>query len=71
MDGRTALHVACCEGSIEMVQHLLNMGANVHVKDRYGRSPLIDAIDNDRHEVIIKKKHKIKHNKINVQYCLT
>lgn len=54
-----------------MVQHLLNMGANVHVKDRYGRSPLIDAIDNDRHEVRIKKKHKIKHNKINVQYCLT
>lgn len=59
MDGRTALHVACCEGSIEMVQHLLNMGANVHVKDRYGRSPLIDAIDNDRHEVRIKKTIKL------------
>ncbi|XP_014226538.1 L-asparaginase isoform X1 [Trichogramma pretiosum] len=51
-DGRTALHVACCEGDIDVVHHLLRMGANVHVKDRYDHTPLTDAIEFDKHEII-------------------
>ncbi|XP_076166065.1 L-asparaginase isoform X2 [Ptiloglossa arizonensis] len=51
-DGRTALHIACCEGNVEIVRCLLRMGANVHVKDRFDRTPLTDAIEYDRHEII-------------------
>ncbi|XP_012226364.2 L-asparaginase 1 [Linepithema humile] len=51
-DGRTALHIACCEGDINVVRRLLKMGANVHVKDRFDRTPLTDAIEYDHHEII-------------------
>lgn len=50
-DDRTALHIACCEGDITVVRLLLKMGANVHIKDRFNRTPLTDAIEYDRHEV--------------------
>ena len=52
-DGRTALHVACCEGSLDSVHFLLNNGAPVHVQDRYGRTPLDDAIRFRRVHVIM------------------
>ncbi|XP_050444939.1 L-asparaginase-like [Cataglyphis hispanica] len=51
-DGRTALHIACCEGDIKVVRRLLKMGANVHIKDRFNRTSLTDAIEYDRHEII-------------------
>ncbi|XP_070521961.1 L-asparaginase 1 isoform X2 [Cardiocondyla obscurior] len=51
-DGRTALHIACCEGDTKIVRSLLKMGANVHIKDRFDRTPLTDAIEYDRHEII-------------------
>ncbi|XP_025073907.1 L-asparaginase isoform X2 [Pogonomyrmex barbatus] len=51
-DGRTALHIACCEGDLKVVRRLLKMGANVHIKDRFDRTPLTDAIEYDRHEII-------------------
>ncbi|XP_076637888.1 L-asparaginase isoform X1 [Colletes latitarsis] len=51
-DGRTALHIACCEGDSNVVRRLLNMGANVRIKDRYNRTPLTDAIEYDHHEII-------------------
>lgn len=50
-DDRTALHIACCEGDIKVVRCLLKMGANIHIKDRFDRTPLTDAIEYDRHEV--------------------
>lgn len=53
-DGRTALHVACCEGDIQVVRHLLKLGANVHVKDRFNRTPLTDALEHDKLEVLMK-----------------
>lgn len=51
-DMRTALHVACAEGKEEVVKHLLLNGAAVHIRDRYDRSPLSEAINHDHHEII-------------------
>ena len=42
-DGRTALHVAACEGHLHIVEYLLRLGANVRARDRFGNSPLDDA----------------------------
>ncbi|XP_053685119.1 L-asparaginase [Sabethes cyaneus] len=51
-DRRTALHVACCEGNYDIVQYLLQNGAAVHIRDRFDRTPLMDAILHDHHLII-------------------
>lgn len=51
-DLRTALHIACSEGNEAVVKHLLLNGAAVHIRDRYDRTPLTEAITNDFHEII-------------------
>ena len=43
-DLRTPLHLACCEGNYHTVKMLLENGASVHSKDRFGHTPLIDAV---------------------------
>ncbi|KAG1671954.1 Glutaminase kidney isoform, mitochondrial [Nymphon striatum] len=43
-DGRTALHLACAEGHLEVVQFLLNFCKVPHdCKDRWGNLPIDDA----------------------------
>lgn len=42
-DKRTALHLAACDGRVEVVQFLLSQGANPSVHDRWNNSPLDDA----------------------------
>lgn len=43
-DGRTALHLASAEGQREMVRFLLESGADTGVLDRWGSTPLSDAL---------------------------
>eukprot|EP01119_Soliformovum_irregulare_P025643 TRINITY_DN9559_c0_g1_i1.p1 TRINITY_DN9559_c0_g1~~TRINITY_DN9559_c0_g1_i1.p1 ORF type:complete len:507 (+),score=134.35 TRINITY_DN9559_c0_g1_i1:89-1522(+) len=42
-DGRTALHVACSEGRIEVVNLLISYKAQLEIKDRWGNTALDDA----------------------------
>jgi len=44
-DSRTALHLACAEGNLPIVSYLLRgAGANINALDRWGSTPLADAI---------------------------
>ena len=36
LDGRTALHIAACEGHVEVVKLLLSRRANIDARDRWG-----------------------------------
>lgn len=61
IDNRTALHVAACQGFTEVVSLLLERGADVDPKDRWGSTPLGDAIYYKNHEVIkLLEKHGAK-----------
>ncbi|GAA0144004.1 non-receptor serine/threonine protein kinase [Lithospermum erythrorhizon] len=52
IDNRTALHVAACQWYIDVVQFLLQNGAKVDPKDRWGSTPLADSIHYNNHDVI-------------------
>ena len=43
-DGRTPLHLACCDGHLETVRYLLQNGASVHTSDRFNHTPLDNAV---------------------------
>uniref|UniRef100_A0A8D0GFW2 asparaginase n=1 Tax=Sphenodon punctatus TaxID=8508 RepID=A0A8D0GFW2_SPHPU len=43
-DGRTPLHIASCEGNLQAVLYLLKNGATVYAKDRFGATPLMNAV---------------------------
>lgn len=51
-DNRTALHLACHNGNLGVVNHLLLNGVSVHIRDLYERTPLMEAVTNDNHEII-------------------
>ena len=42
-DQRTALHLACSEGRLNVVELLVCEGADVNVNDRWGNKPIDDA----------------------------
>ncbi|CAI5966382.1 unnamed protein product [Closterium sp. NIES-65] len=42
-DGRSAIHLAACEGHLGVLKLLLARGARVNPRDRWGHTPLTDA----------------------------
>ncbi|KAI3697737.1 hypothetical protein L6452_30834 [Arctium lappa] len=61
IDNRTALHVAACQGFCDVAELLLERGAEVDPKDRWGSTPLADAIHYKNHDVIkLLEKHGAK-----------
>ena len=51
-DMRTAFHLACAEGHIDVIKLLLRSGVKSMVKDRWGHEPLQDAMLNGHAEVV-------------------
>ncbi|URE27471.1 serine threonine protein kinase [Musa troglodytarum] len=43
LDGRTALHIAACEGHVDVVSLLLSWRANIDARDRWGSTASADA----------------------------
>ncbi|KAG0489912.1 hypothetical protein HPP92_006775 [Vanilla planifolia] len=41
LDGRTALHIAACEGHLEVVKLLLSWKVNIDARDRWGSTVVI------------------------------
>ncbi|KAK9267995.1 hypothetical protein L1049_010433 [Liquidambar formosana] len=61
IDDRTALHVAACQGFNDVAELLLSRGAAVDPKDRWGSTPLADAIYYKKHDMIkLLEKHGAK-----------
>ena len=60
-DRRTALHVAASEGHLEMVTFLLDKGAQLNRSDRWGGSPLDDAMRHRHKEVASLLRNKGAH----------
>ena len=52
-DGRTALHLACANGKIEVVNYLVNKGVNLFAEDRMGDKPIDDAIRSEHGDVVV------------------
>ena len=46
-DKRTALHLACSEGLQEVAEILIGRGADVNAEDRWGGTPLAEALRNN------------------------
>lgn len=60
-DDRTALHVAACQGFSNVVKLLIENEAQVDPKDRWGSTPLSDAIHYKNHDVVkLLEKHGAK-----------
>ncbi|KAE9594549.1 putative protein kinase TKL-Pl-5 family [Lupinus albus] len=61
IDYRTALHIAACQGLTDVVALLIEKGAEVDPKDRWGSTPLADAIYYKKIDVIkLLEKHGAK-----------
>ncbi|KAL3897608.1 MAG: hypothetical protein SGCHY_003303 [Lobulomycetales sp.] len=58
-DGRTLLHLAACENHVNIVKYLLRHHVlDIHSTDRWGGTPLTEAIKNGNHEIVrILKKY--------------
>ena len=51
-DRRTPLHLAASEGAYKVTEWLIKKGSDVNALDRFGRTPLEDAVRGDYREVV-------------------
>ncbi|XP_059375530.1 60 kDa lysophospholipase-like [Carassius carassius] len=51
-DDRTPLHIAACEGHLNVMKYLLDKGAAIHAKDRFGDTPLCNAVRLRKNDVV-------------------
>ncbi|OQR95132.1 hypothetical protein THRCLA_08017 [Thraustotheca clavata] len=65
-DARALLHVASSEGNLKMCQYLVECGANVNALDRWGSSPLSEAMYFAHHDVAryLRAHHAIEHGHV-------
>ena len=70
-DGTTPVYVAAQNGHHKMVQTLVHVGADVNLAKKDGTAPVYVAAQN-RHPEIVEtiEKHKIKLNKIELNYTI-
>jgi 60kDa lysophospholipase len=52
-DKRTGLHLAAANNQIDVVKFFINQGADVNLKDVFGRTPLREAVDGSHSEVMV------------------
>lgn len=55
IDGRTALHVAACQGRPDVVEMLLAKGANVDIEDQWGSTVILLFVGLDLYLGVLKK----------------
>ena len=48
----TPLHYAANNGHLRIVEHLINQKADINALDRFGRTPLRFAIENEKFSVV-------------------
>ena len=51
-DGRTALHLAASEGRLHALRYLLQLKVNVNPTDRWGNTPLDDALRKEHSSLV-------------------
>ena len=49
-DARRALHIAACQGHLDLISHLLERKSDVNRLDRFGGTPLDDAVRHGQRE---------------------
>lgn len=67
-EGYTPLHLALILGRVDVANALIKKGANVHIEDDYGMTPLYLAIRGD-HEELVVAMSKARKVYINVKNC--
>ena len=51
-DNRSGLHLAARHNQLDVVKFFLDQGADINIKDAFGRTPLREALENKNFEVI-------------------